>query len=216
MQLTKKQKKALQFRGKLEKPAKEDRPEKPSKEKSDVRAKETIDGEKAPLKKKFERKVSSTGNAIRYIVFVGNIPFKTTADELKWFMKEANPVSVRLMTDKVTGKSRGFAFVELGTSADMKRALDYHHRLLGTKSINVELTAGGGGNSENRKSKLEVRRRDLEKERSKRRRADMEESQSQYAEEPEHEAPDQEAPHAEQSEKKTKKPNRRKRGRGSH
>ncbi|KAJ1862341.1 hypothetical protein LPJ78_004771 [Coemansia sp. RSA 989] len=210
MQLTKKQKKTLQFRGKLEKPVKEDRPEKPSEEKSDAEAKKPIDGEKAPPKKKFERKVSSTGNAIRYIVFVGNIPFKTTADELKWFMKEANPVSVRLMTDKVTGKSRGFAFVELGTSTDMKRALDYHHRLLGTKSINVELTAGGGGNSESRKNKLEVRRKDLEKERSKRRRVDMEESQSQYAEEPDHGVP------AEQGEKKAKKPNRRKRGRGSH
>ncbi|KAJ2629553.1 hypothetical protein H4R22_003258 [Coemansia sp. RSA 1290] len=210
MQLTKKQKKTLQFRGKLEKPVKEDRPEKPSEEKSDAEAKKPTDGEKAPPKKKFERKVSSTGNAIRYIVFVGNIPFKTTADELKWFMKEANPVSVRLMTDKVTGKSRGFAFVELGTSTDMKRALDYHHRLLGTKSINVELTAGGGGNSESRKNKLEVRRKDLEKERSKRRRVDMEESQSQYAEEPDHDVP------AEQGEKKAKKPNRRKRGRGSH
>ncbi|KAJ1830350.1 hypothetical protein LPJ63_004986 [Coemansia sp. RSA 2711] len=227
MQLTKKQRKALQFRGKLEKPAKEDRPEKP--------AKETPAAEPPAEKKpKFERRTNDAGSAIRFIAFVGNLPYKTTGDELRVFLKAANPTSVRLMTDKQTGNSRGFAFVEFASSADMRRALKFHHQQLGTKKINVELTAGGGGNSAKRKEKLDKRRVGMDKEREKERKTKRRKQEAKEAAGDGEEGSDgdegagedgqdaaeqadveQEDPAADQEATKAKKPNRRKRGRGS-
>ncbi|KAJ2351009.1 hypothetical protein IWW50_005599 [Coemansia erecta] len=230
MQLTKKQRKALQFRGKLEKPEKEDRPAKPAAEKK--ASKKPQDSPKPPAeKKKFERKTNSAGNAVRFIVFVGNLPFKTTTEELREFMKAANPTSVRLMTDRDTGKSRGFAFAEFSTAVDLKHALNFHHQWLGTKKINVELTAGGGGNSTNRKDKLEKRRKDLEKEREKERKTKRQKTGEKAAEgededmatgdaaDSDGEAAEQETWPADEAADpdtaKSKKPNRRKRGRGT-
>ncbi|KAJ2488702.1 hypothetical protein IWW37_004606 [Coemansia sp. RSA 2050] len=177
LQLTKKQRKALQFRGKLDKPEKtpegerekQEREAKLKKPKADKKRKATDAAleEKPEEKKKFERQVNPSGSAVRFIAFVGNVPFKTTAQELQEFLRAANPTSVRLMTDKDTGKSRGFAFVDFASSADLKHALKFHHMPLGSKKINVELTAGGGGNSNVRREKLQRRREDLDEERRK-------------------------------------------------
>ncbi|KAJ2657069.1 hypothetical protein IWW48_004720 [Coemansia sp. RSA 1200] len=193
LQLTKKQRKALQFRGKLEKPATDERPKSletnetpklengknndssdktnknPEKRRNKASTPEmdVVNNAETPEKVKFEKQTSAAGHVVRFIVFVGNLPFSATAEELKTFMKSANPTSVRLMTNKDTGKSRGFAFAEFSTSADLKQALRFHHMRLGTKKINVELTAGGGGNSDNRKQKLKRRRDELEEERKK-------------------------------------------------
>ncbi|KAJ2823883.1 hypothetical protein GGI24_003557 [Coemansia furcata] len=253
MQLTKKQRKALQFRGKLDKPEKtpegerekQEREAKPKKPKTDKKRKakdaDIDEAEAAPKeKKKFERQVNPSGNAVRFIAFVGNVPFKTTAQELQEFLKAANPTSVRLMTDKDTGKSRGFAFVDFASSADLKHALKFHHMPLGTKKINVELTAGGGGNSNVRKEKLQRRREDLDKERrkdgvSKRQKTGPRERDAESGEASERTAPSSQRseaepasapakrePHVDQGideyddgSSKSKKPNRRKRGRGA-
>ncbi|KAJ2662819.1 hypothetical protein IW148_002733 [Coemansia sp. RSA 1199] len=226
MQLTKKQRKALQFRGKLEKPEKDDRPEKPAVEKkpSKKSKKDTADSPAPPAEKKFVRKTNNAGNAVRFIVFVGNLPFKSTVEEVREFMKAANPTSVRLMTDKDTGKSRGFAFAEFGTAIDLKHALNFHHQWLGKKKINVELTAGGGGNSTTRKDKLDKRRKDLEKERekdrkTKRRKVDEEAGETPKDDVDTRDAAEEEEPEAADEaadfDAKSKKPNRRKRGRGS-
>lgn len=221
LKLTKKQRKALQFRGKLEKPEKDQTTPTKSKKKK-TKQKE----EEKPPKKKFEKQVNSAGNAVRFIAFVGNLPFKATAEEVQEFFKAANPSSVRLMTDKQTGKSRGFAFVDFATSADLKHALKFHHMPLGTKKINVELTAGGGGNSEARKEKIKRRREELEKERTtKRQRTDTATTKEQKDEVADGQEPvdkddggqgiDDYGYDDGSSATKTKKPNRRKRGRGS-
>ncbi|KAI9506162.1 hypothetical protein GGI25_002069 [Coemansia spiralis] len=178
LELTKKQRKALQFRGKLEKPSKEERTKVPEANKKSKKSKDRVsnnasaekqisENAKPSEKVKFEKQTSATGQTVRFIAFVGNLPFKTTAEELKAFMRSANPTSVRLMTNKDTGKSRGFAFVEFATSTDLKHALKFHHMRLDTKKINVELTAGGGGNSEQRKQKIKRRREELDEERKK-------------------------------------------------
>ncbi|KAJ2175149.1 hypothetical protein GGF45_003936, partial [Coemansia sp. RSA 551] len=70
MQLTKKQRKALQFRGKLEKPEKDDRPEKPAVEKKPSKKSKkdtTTDTPAPPAEKKFVRKTNNAGNAVRFI-----------------------------------------------------------------------------------------------------------------------------------------------------
>ncbi|KAJ2159328.1 hypothetical protein GGF46_003120 [Coemansia sp. RSA 552] len=218
MQLTKKQRKALQFRGKLDKPTKEDRPERP--QKTEKPAKEDQASSEPPAQPtknaKFEKKMSGTGKAVRFIAFVGNLPFSATADDLREMMASANPTSVRLSTDKVTGKSRGFAFVEFETSADLRRAIRFHHLPLGNRQINVELTVGGGGNSGDRRKKIQDRREDLEKERSAEGTAKRQklESKDDSGDSGDKEAAEPAVHDEEQP--KAKKPNRRKRGRGSH
>ncbi|PVV02027.1 hypothetical protein BB560_003530 [Smittium megazygosporum] len=101
----------------------------------------------------------------RYLVFVGNLSFDSTKDELKQFFKATDPTDVRLITDKNTGKSRGFAFVELGSSEALQKALKYHGMKFNGRKINVEYTVGGGGNSETRKNKIQQKRKNLETER---------------------------------------------------
>ncbi|KAG1467562.1 hypothetical protein G6F56_004349 [Rhizopus delemar] len=56
----------------------------------------------------------------RYIVFVGNLPFNTTKEELEKHFENVETIKgTRLMTDKATGKPKGFAFMEFGNSKEL-------------------------------------------------------------------------------------------------
>ena len=47
-------------------------------------------------------------------IFVGNLPFKATEDEIEQiFAAHGKVLSVKLLTDRETGKPRGFGFVEM-------------------------------------------------------------------------------------------------------
>lgn len=47
-------------------------------------------------------------------IYVGNLPYSATEDELRTaFSQHGNVHSVKLITDRETGKPRGFAFVEM-------------------------------------------------------------------------------------------------------
>jgi RNA recognition motif-containing protein len=47
-------------------------------------------------------------------LFVGNLPFRATEDELRGFFEQHGTVhSVAIITDRQTGRSRGFGFVEM-------------------------------------------------------------------------------------------------------
>jgi RNA recognition motif-containing protein len=57
-------------------------------------------------------------------LYVGNLPFNTTENELQELFSQAGPVQeVMLMQDKFTGKSRGFAFVTMSSDADAQKAI---------------------------------------------------------------------------------------------
>jgi RNA recognition motif-containing protein len=53
-------------------------------------------------------------------VYVGNLPFRTTEEELANLFQQVGPVeSVTIITDRETGRSKGFGFVEMsGEDAD--------------------------------------------------------------------------------------------------
>src|ERR1700738_1488932 len=85
-------------------------------------------------------------------LFVGNFPFETTEAQLRAHFSAAGhePASVKIVTDRETGQSRGFGFVDLETEAQAKAAIaaldgsDMGGRAL--KVNEAQEKAGGGGN----------------------------------------------------------------------
>ena len=65
-------------------------------------------------------------NPIR--LFVGNLSYQTGENDLQDYFAQAGTVtSVNLMLDKVTGKSRGFAFVDFATPEEATKAVEEFH-----------------------------------------------------------------------------------------
>lgn len=62
-------------------------------------------------------------------------------------------------------KSKGCAFLEFSAKTGLQQALKLHQSQLDGRLINVELTAGGGGKSESRISKLKERNKELHEQR---------------------------------------------------
>ena len=57
-------------------------------------------------------------------LFVGNLPFDTAEGDLQdLFAKTGTVESVRVMRDQMTGRARGFAFVEMSTDEEAQRAI---------------------------------------------------------------------------------------------
>jgi len=57
-------------------------------------------------------------------LYVGNLPFNTTENELQELFAQAGAVQeVTLMQDRFTGKSRGFAFITMGSEEDAQNAI---------------------------------------------------------------------------------------------
>lgn len=120
------------------------------------------------------------------MVLVGNLKYTTTKEAVAQHFSECGtcplrtkyslaplkscidpPPSVRLMTPKPsatlkpTVKSKGFAFVEFSHHSALQQGLKLHQSELEGRKINVELTAGGGGNSEVRLEKVKQRNKEL-------------------------------------------------------
>lgn len=58
-------------------------------------------------------------------LYVGSLPYSTTEDDLKNIFSEHGEVeSVRIITDKFTGQSKGFGFVEMVNPDDARKAVE--------------------------------------------------------------------------------------------
>jgi RNA recognition motif-containing protein len=58
-------------------------------------------------------------------IYLGNLPYNINEDELMELFEEYGNVStVKLITDKFTGKSKGFGFVEMPSDDDAKKAIE--------------------------------------------------------------------------------------------
>jgi cold-inducible RNA-binding protein len=69
-------------------------------------------------------------------LYVGNIPFATTAQDLEALLSQAGTVSVvEIIFDKFTGRSRGFAFVTMASPAEAQKAVEQfnNHEIDGRK-----------------------------------------------------------------------------------
>ena len=72
-------------------------------------------------------------------IYVGNLAFSTTEDDLSTAFGAFGGVqAVNIITDRETGRSRGFAFVEMGDDAEASAAIDGTNGTdLGGRTLNV-------------------------------------------------------------------------------
>ncbi|HLJ38241.1 MAG TPA: RNA-binding protein [Steroidobacteraceae bacterium] len=88
-------------------------------------------------------------------IYVGNLPFSATDAEVReLFAQHGTVESVSLITDRDTGRPRGFGFVEM-SRADASRAIqNLNGKDLGGRPLRVneaqERGSGGGGGGGNR------------------------------------------------------------------
>lgn len=89
-------------------------------------------------------------------LFVGNLSWKTTEDNLKALFEKTGPVvSVRIIVDQYTGKSKGFGFVEMESPESAQKAIqEFNEKPFMDRNIRVSLalerqerSGGGGGNN---------------------------------------------------------------------
>ncbi len=86
-------------------------------------------------------------------LYVGNLPYDTTEEDLRQMFAEAGPVaSASIITDRETGRSKGFGFVEMTSQADAEKAVSmFNGRELRRRQLKVDLARprtdrpGGGG-----------------------------------------------------------------------
>ena len=87
-------------------------------------------------------------------LYIGNLSFHNTDAVLQQHFSQAgNVASVNLIMDKFTGRSRGFAFVEMGSDAEALKAIEqFHGKELDGRVLTVnearpreERAPGGGG-----------------------------------------------------------------------
>lgn len=87
-------------------------------------------------------------------IFVGNLSFSSSEDAVRGLFEVHGTVDkVSIVTDRETGRSRGFAFVEMGNDEEAGRAINALNGLdFGTRKLNVnearpreDRPFGGGG-----------------------------------------------------------------------
>jgi RNA recognition motif-containing protein len=72
-------------------------------------------------------------------LYVGNLAFQTTNQQLEDLFAQAGTVqSANVIEDRETGRSRGFAFVEMSTNAEAAAAIDqFNGKELGGRALKV-------------------------------------------------------------------------------
>ena len=86
-------------------------------------------------------------------LYVGNLAYSVTEDSLQDYFKAAGNVeSARLITDRASGRSKGFGFVEMATDEEAQKAIEMFHQqnwegrpLTVSEARPQEPRRGGGG-----------------------------------------------------------------------
>jgi cold-inducible RNA-binding protein len=86
-------------------------------------------------------------------LYVGNLPFSMTENDLTdLFAQAGNVARVQMINDRVTGRPRGFGFVEMGTADEAQSAIaKFHGQEINGRALTVnearpmEAREGGGG-----------------------------------------------------------------------
>jgi cold-inducible RNA-binding protein len=103
------------------------------------------------------------GGAMESKLYVGNLPYKATEDQLKELFAQAGTVQeVAIIKDRETGQSKGFAFVTMSTEEEAQKAINQlNGKSFGNRELKINLARpkeerprtggygggyGGGGN----------------------------------------------------------------------
>ena len=84
-------------------------------------------------------------------LYVGNLPYTATEEELSSMFGQAGTVtSVAIIKERETGRSKGFAFVEMGSNAEAQKAVSMlNGQSMGGRDLRVSIARpreeGGGG-----------------------------------------------------------------------
>ncbi len=85
-------------------------------------------------------------------LFVGNLSFQATEEDLRELFKQAGTVeSVRIVTDQFTGRPRGFGFVEMSSKEEASKAVEmlngrlFRDRNLVVDEARPQAPRGAGG-----------------------------------------------------------------------
>jgi RNA recognition motif-containing protein len=86
-------------------------------------------------------------------LYIGGLSYSTTSDGLReYFTQSGNVLSATVITDRFSGQSRGFGFVEMSTAEEAQNAISQlNGRELDGRRITVEISnpqaprSGGGG-----------------------------------------------------------------------
>jgi cold-inducible RNA-binding protein len=94
-------------------------------------------------------------------LYVGNLPYEAGEADLEQLFAAAGTVeSVNVMRDMTTGRARGFAFVEMGSDEDARKAIEqFNEHSFGGRNLTVnearpkpERSGGFGGGGNRRRS----------------------------------------------------------------
>lgn len=93
-------------------------------------------------------------------LFVGSLPWSINADSLKELFAQYGEITEAVViSDRDTGRSKGFGFVTFANEADAQKALEMHGREVEGRAIVVnvakpreERSGGGGFRRDNRRS----------------------------------------------------------------
>lgn len=88
-------------------------------------------------------------------IYVGNLPFSATEDEIRELFSQHGTVeAVNLITDRETGRPRGFGFVEMGDEEATAAISALDQKEMGGRNLKVNEAKPredrGGGRSQNR------------------------------------------------------------------
>ena len=71
-------------------------------------------------------------------IYVGNLPFRTTEDDLSEMFQQIGPVeSVSIITDRDTGRSKGFGFVSMNDEDAEKAIAAYNGKDMNGRALTV-------------------------------------------------------------------------------